>query len=233
MIVSLQPPFDTERFRIVFITTFDLERNRFARNLSRMESRRRISTQDALHPRTTRAIWRAVILELARTGYQALSMEQVARRAGVGKAALYRRWSGREAMMLDLVASIEFPIIAAPDRGNLQDDLLAYLTGAAHLFRRPLARRLLPELYAEMSRGGALGNALRDKLLGLKGLQLQGLIDRAIARSEISPSTDLRLASALIVGPLYWAWIIERRSFEGASLSFIAKSLATALSTSD
>lgn len=196
-----------------------------------MDSRRRTGTQDTLHPRTTRAIWRAVILELARTGYQALSMEQVARRAGVGKAALYRRWRGREAMMLDLVAAIKFPIIAAPDRGSLHDDLLAYLTGAAQLFRRPLARRLLPEFYAEMSRGGTLSDALRDKLLSLKGLQLQGLIDRAIARGEISPSTDPKLASALIVGPLYWAWIIERRSFDELSLLFIAKSLAAALST--
>ena len=184
---------------------------------------------ESLHPRTTRAIWRAVIVELARTGYQGLSMEQVARRAGVGKAALYRRWRSREDMMLDLVAAIDIPIIPAPDRGGLERDLRQYLDSAAQLFRRPLARRLLPELYAEMSRGGTLGNALRDKLLGRKNDELHGLIERAVARGEVRPETDPAMAAAMIVGPIYWSWIIERRPVEGPALGHFAKGLAAAL----
>lgn len=194
-----------------------------------MAPRAKKREQDLLHPRVTRAIWRAVLIELARTGYQGLSMEQVARRAGVGKAALYRRWRSRKAMVLDLVTAIELPIVPSVDKGSLHADLLEYIKGAVRLMRRPLARRLLPEFYAEMNRGGDLGQALRNKLLGPKSLQLQELVERAKSRGEINNSIDPRLASALIVGPIYWAWMIERCSFDESSIATLATSLTAAL----
>src|SRR5690554_408967 len=144
-----------------------------------MAERSKKGEQRTLHSRVTRAIWRAVILELSRAGYQGLSMEQVARRAGVGKAALYRRWSGKEAMVLALIETIDLPTVQSEDKGSLQADLLDYLKNAGRLLRRPLMRRILPEFYAEMSRGGPLGDALRVKLLGLKSLQVQELVERA------------------------------------------------------
>lgn len=158
-------------------------------------------------------------------------MEQVARRAGVGKAALYRRWSGKEAMVLALIEAIDLPTVRSEDKGSLQADLLDYLRNAARLLRRPLMRRLLPEFYAEMSRGGPLGDALRVKLLGLKGFQVQELVERARRRGEVGHMPDSSLASALIIGPIYWTWMIEQRPLDESVMQGMAMSLASALST--
>ena len=82
--------------------------------------------QDAV----TNALTTAFFEELAETGYGRLSMEAVARRAGAGKAALYRRWPSKQAMTAALVsqAATEAPEVA--DTGSLRGDVRAFLTGS-------------------------------------------------------------------------------------------------------
>lgn len=185
--------------------------------------------RDGLHPGTTRAIWRALILELADGGYGELSMERVARRAKVGKAALYRRWHGKEAMVLEMIGSIEIPILAGEDRGDLKADLVDYLTKAARFTRRPLARRLLPEFYAVMNRDDTLGRALRAKLLGPKTSRVNELLERAYRRGEIARVPEPGLTAALVVGPIYWAWLIERSPIDDDTIEKLAGAVAAAL----
>lgn len=177
----------------------------------------------------TRAIWRSLILELAETGYGALSVERVARRAKVGKAALYRRWPSKQAMVLDMIQAIEIPVVSADDCGSLPADLMDYLRKAAHFVRRPLARRLLPEFYAEISRGGPLGEALRSKIQGAKTTRLIELLERARRRGEIGHLPEPALVSALIIGPIYWAWMIERSAVGEETIQKLALALTVAL----
>jgi AcrR family transcriptional regulator len=182
-----------------------------------------------LHPRVTRAIWRAVILELARHGYDGLTMEQVARRARVGKAALYRRWPGKEAMVLEMIGAIDIPLIASEDCGSLRADLADFLEKAARLMKRPLARRLIPEFYAEMNREGPLGRALRAKLTGGKASRINELVGRAVRRGELKYPPDPMTAAALIAGPVYWLWLVERAPADPAAIQHLATAIAAAL----
>lgn len=186
-------------------------------------------TAGHLHPRVTRAIWRAVILELARSGYAGLSMEQVARRARVGKAALYRRWPGKEAMVIDMIEDLDLPIIAAADRGSLEADLADYITQAARLARRPLARRLLPDFYAEMNRDSPLGTALRARLLGPKSSRVLDIVARAVGRGEMAPPPDPTLIPAIVAGTLYWSFVLERRAADAATIAGLSWALAGAI----
>src|ERR1051325_7702158 len=72
---------------------------------------------------------RAVVLEdglaeLASVGFHAPRLERIAKRAGVNKTTLYRRWGTREVLMLEAIterASVKVPI---PDTGSLRGDLL-------------------------------------------------------------------------------------------------------------
>src|SRR5215470_885249 len=79
-----------------------------------------------LRPDKTDAIVAAFYEELAESGHERLTMDRVAARAGVGKAALYRRWPSKQRMVADLVASLDGNYAAQYDRGSLRDDLLAY-----------------------------------------------------------------------------------------------------------
>jgi AcrR family transcriptional regulator len=61
--------------------------------------------------------------ELAAVGYGRLSIEAVARRAGVGKTAIYRRWSTKLEMVLELVTEVAWLPAPLPDTGSLRADL--------------------------------------------------------------------------------------------------------------
>ena len=56
---------------------------------------------------------------------RALSMDEIAARAGVSKATIYRRWSSKEALVLDALRSAIEPVDAV-DNGSLGDDLRQY-----------------------------------------------------------------------------------------------------------
>lgn len=74
------------------------------------------------------ALLDAAWTELQAVGYQALSMEGVALRAGTSKAVLYRRWRNRAEFILATLRQ-KRPMLSgpAPDTGNLRDDVLALL----------------------------------------------------------------------------------------------------------
>lgn len=180
-------------------------------------------------PHVSRAIWRAAIIELARVGYSQMSMDAVARRAGVGKAALYRRWNGKEAMVIGLIAAIDLEIVRGQDRGSLTEDLESYVEEGLRLMRRPLASRILPDLYAEMSRDTALAEAIRDAVYRRKKESIFELVGRSIARGELPSSIDVDLAFDIIVGTLYWRVMVSGRNAAACQAPRLAQALAAAL----
>ena len=161
-----------------------------------------------LQERVTNAITRACFREWARTGYAALSMEAVARRAGVGKAALYRRWSSKLEMITDLLTRAGTPLANVSDQGSLEADIHRFLQKTAHLLERPLVKRILPDLHAEIGRTPALAEAVKNGIQKERRNIGEQLLERAIARGELSPELDRALALDLFAAPLYWRVII-------------------------
>src|SRR5262249_61586247 len=70
---------------------------------------------------------------LAEVGYEAMSMDAVAARAGVGKATIYRRWSGKAPLVLDTVRARGFQLEEGPDTGGLRGDLIELFDQARRL----------------------------------------------------------------------------------------------------
>ncbi len=84
------------------------------------ERRRRPGGRSA---RVRAAVLRATFEELASVGYPALSFEALARRAGVHKTTLYRRWEGKEDLLLDALLEHAGQAVPVPDTGSLRGDL--------------------------------------------------------------------------------------------------------------
>lgn len=88
-----------------------------------MTTRRTPTGAAVLQPDVTQAITEAVLDELAEVGYGRLSMEAVAKRAGVGKSALYRRWRSKHEMISAVVSEFSVSRAPEPDTGTLRGDL--------------------------------------------------------------------------------------------------------------
>lgn len=161
---------------------------------ARDESARAPSGAAVLQDAVTAAIARATFRELARTGYAALSIDAIARRAKVGKAAIYRRWPSKLPMVADLLASVGVATAEAPDSGSLDGDVRDFLIRTLRLLQRPLVRRILPDLHAEMNRTPELAAAVRDGIQVERRTRGTLVLSRAIVRGELRPHLDVELA---------------------------------------
>lgn len=141
------------------------------------------------------AIREAALELLGASGYARLTMEQVAKRASVSKAALYLRWPNKLALVTDALADRARPVPRVPDTGSLPGDMRAFLSGL--LRAKSEAGRVLravsgeiaasPELRAAWERGtgGAITGCLRQ------------IVARAAQRGELPAGADLDLLTEL------------------------------------
>ncbi|MBX7268072.1 TetR/AcrR family transcriptional regulator [Micromonospora sp. Llam7] len=181
----------------------------------------------------TTAIRRALMQELAAVGYGRLSIEAVARRAGVSKTAIYRRWNSKLDLVLEVVAAAAGGRLPALDTGSLRGDLALLFQVVAHALRHPLASQIIPDLLAEAARNPTIDETLR-RVLRTRQQEIAGqLIARAIRRGELPAATDPDAAVDLIVGPLYWRLAIARTPVTDSYLETLVESVALGLGAPD
>ncbi|MEC3981206.1 TetR/AcrR family transcriptional regulator [Amycolatopsis sp. H20-H5] len=157
-----------------------------------------------LQPELTAAITEAVLDELATQGYGRLSMEAVAKRAGVGKSALYRRWPSKQEMVLAVISDFSVALAEVEDTGSLRGDLEATLKAVHDWLGHPRFSRILPDMVAEIARTPGIGIAVRDMIGGPRRARAEVMLKRAIARGELSPDINLELAMDFLAAPIYW-----------------------------
>ena len=147
------------------------------------------------------AIQAAVLELLATSGYEAMTMEQIATCAGTGKAALYRRWQTKSDLVLDTLEAfvdLEWPL---PDTGGLREDLIEALALVAESMEDPLARGAAAAL-AELPGAPTRRSGLRKRMLAARSKALLDIIERAVRRGEVSrvpPPVVADAALALLV----------------------------------
>lgn len=177
----------------------------------------------------TSAIRQAVTQELAAVGYGRLSIEAVARRAGVGKTAVYRRWSSKLEMVLEIVSGVADQSLPLLDTGSLRGDIEALLRIVARALRHRLASQIIPDLLAEAARNPKIAQTLQDALRANQRQVSTLLIGRAIDRGELPAGTDPDAAIDLIIGPIYWRLTVARTPLPPGYVTALAASIAAAL----
>jgi AcrR family transcriptional regulator len=158
-------------------------------------------------PRDSRvddAIGAAVRELLTEVGYARLTMAEVAARAGVGKAAIYRRHATKQEMIFEVLLPERF-LATAPDRGSLRADLAAVLAEIADSMAAP-PPGTVPGLLADIHADPVLRDRFDEKYLAAQRQTLTEILDRAIARGELTTRPDPAALNALLVGPVF-AWL--------------------------
>src|SRR5258707_7980201 len=136
------------------------------------------------------AILRAATDLMAERGLGAMSIEEVACRAGVGKATIYRRWPSRGALALDAFLAEFLGQQPLPDTGTLRGDLLTALRAWIRSVTQTSAGPMLSGLIAEAQQDRALAAAWRDRVVEVVRVQHAVMLDRAISRGEIPAEPD-------------------------------------------
>jgi AcrR family transcriptional regulator len=134
----------------------------------------------------------ASVAELARAGYAAFRMENVADNANVNKTSIYRRWPSRPELVVAVVArmSTRFREVPLPDTGSLENDLITAFTWrftfGRQLEGRAWARLLVERHSPEVE--SIIGDAVRER-----AGEWRDMVKRAVERGELPARTDVEL----------------------------------------
>jgi AcrR family transcriptional regulator len=148
--------------------------------------------------RVVRDVLGAAAQELARAGYAALRMEDVAAAAGVNKTTVYRRWPTKPELVRATLKSLNEGWIVTPDLGSIRADLLRLLGDFVARMKNPEKRCIARMIYAEMDQPEVqeLVRTLHEEHL----VPWRTVIARSIDRGELPAGSDPRLIADLVLG---------------------------------
>ncbi|HET9015894.1 MAG TPA: TetR/AcrR family transcriptional regulator [Thermomicrobiaceae bacterium] len=148
--------------------------------------------------RAERAILEAASALLVERGFQGMSVEEVAERAGVGKATIYRRWPSKAALVHSAVCGIPDDVVL-PDTGSFRGDVLAILA-ARHARAESHAWPMVARIVAEAIGNPDVMSAYRDAVVRPRRALGAEVIRRAKARGEIRADADEDVLLDALVG---------------------------------
>ncbi|MEU5783220.1 TetR/AcrR family transcriptional regulator [Micromonospora lupini] len=130
---------------------------------------------------------------------EALSIEAIASRAGVGKATIYRRWAGKDALLLDALRRLK-GILPQPEGHSLRDDLIL-LVGAIGKNVDPRASKIMPCLVPEVNRSPDHFR-LYQNIISPRRQLMREVLRRGISEGLLRPDIDIEVTMALLTGPM-------------------------------
>jgi AcrR family transcriptional regulator len=147
------------------------------------------------------AILNAALAAITENGYDATNMDDIAARAGVGKAAIYRRWSSKAALITDTLVYWQPDLLTndAPDTGSLAGDLDAVVDRVGRNDNDVVTTDLVLRVALEAARDPELASALDDLMVFRGKRVLSTILARAAARGEISADRDWSLVADVVL----------------------------------
>jgi AcrR family transcriptional regulator len=147
------------------------------------------------------AILNAALAALTENGYDATNMDDIAARAGVGKAAIYRRWSSKAALIADALVYWRPDLVTneAPDTGSLAGDLEAIVERVGRNENDLITTDLVLRVALEAVRDPELASALEDLMLSRGKRVFSMILAQAAARGEVSADRDWSLVADVVL----------------------------------
>ncbi|MEV8599429.1 TetR/AcrR family transcriptional regulator [Streptomyces griseoviridis] len=145
------------------------------------------------------AIIQATVTLLGETGFQGLTMDQVARRAGVGRATVYRRWSSKEEMIISALDTLmaDFDVEAT---GDLRTDLLSMTRWLRDGLLNAPEGRLLPHLAAQAVSDPNFPSSHMDTWVCPWRDAVEAVFVRAREKGEVRADVDLTNVVDMLAG---------------------------------
>ena len=160
--------------------------------------------------RSRRAIFEAALALVGEVGYQKLTIEGIASRAGVGKQTIYRWWPSKAAVLLDaFTVDVDDYADGVPDTGDLAADLKSVLRATADEFNNPAFQAPYRALAVAGANDEELSRTFVARLLE-PGIQVY--VDRLRAAQEagqVDADADVRVAAEMLLSPFSQRWLMR------------------------
>ena len=152
-------------------------------------------------PHLDEALLQAAYDVFLERGYQHASLSEVARKAGVGTPAIYRRWPTKAALAVDLVERESGPL-PIPDTGSIRRDLAEFFRLRLRTWGRPLIHQIVLPVVLEASADNALGRQIRQRFVGYRQSNIDARVLKAVKTGELRADTNPARLADMLNGPI-------------------------------
>lgn len=157
------------------------------------------------------AILEATATLFAERGYDHLSIEGIAARAGVGKQTVYRWWPSKADVLLDALATQADLHIPIPDEGSYAADIQTFLADSFALGRDQRVERVLRALMAQAQIDAEFGERFRSEFLRRRRDALAVIVDRARERGDLPDNPPPNLIPDIVFGVIWYRVLAAHR----------------------
>jgi AcrR family transcriptional regulator len=174
---------------------------------------------------------RAAVLEaafelLADGSYEATTLPEVARRAGVHPTTIYRRWHSKQGLLTDAMLVYAAENIPTPDTGSLRGDLELLLREVIGVLAEPSVRALLGAVVAEATAGSSTLAAERTRYWQERFSRAVVIVEQGVERGELARDVDAYAVIENLVAAAYMRALLTGRDLDD---SFIAQQVANTI----
>jgi AcrR family transcriptional regulator len=173
-------------------------------------------------------ILRAAITELALFDYGGLTIEDVARRAGVNKTTVYRKWPTKAELVRAALVSIFEMFSVGETTGDLRSDLRRVALSLIAFNESPEGRTLVRLRLLHHPEPGLA--EIAKQLRARKVAELVTLVEAGLKRGEVAPGVDVRLLLDMLWGVLFVKLMMNMEPVDSAMLERILDMLLGAAS---
>jgi len=164
--------------------------------------------------RSRRAILAAAIALIGELGYERVSIEAIAKRAGVGKQTIYRWWPSKGAVALEALDDSLATVVDFPDTGDLVEDLRTQMKGVTQLLGSTEVGRVYQGLIAAAQSDPDLSRAHLEQVIEPANVACRARLARAAERGELRPDADRQAMIDLLWGAIYYRLLLHTRPLE-------------------
>lgn len=154
------------------------------------------------------AMLQATLELLAEVGFDVMSIEAIAARAGVGKTTIYRRYTCKEELVADAIESVREEVLI-PNTGNLWGDIDALIENSAQITLSPLGRQTVAMIISSASSNPQFAQIYWTKYLQPRRQAFAIVLERAKARDEVQLGLDPSLVFDAMSGIMLYALIFQ------------------------
>ena len=187
-------------------------------------------------PKVRATILAATLAELTESGYAALTVGNVARRSGVHKTTIYRRWKDREALVADAFTNLLATRGGAiADTGDIGADLRGIARSLVTWLTSPIGKAVLAALMSDAARIPEIADVQR-RFFEYYFRRAEPVISGAIARGELPAATDPDELVRTLIAPIHLRFLvtgepIDETTADNAAKVALAAARAGALSS--
>ncbi|NBD28177.1 TetR/AcrR family transcriptional regulator [Paenibacillus glycinis] len=164
-------------------------------------------------PDAQKAILKAAYELLLESGFDEVTVEKIAERAGVGKATIYKWWPNKAAVVMDGFFSAAADRLPVPDTGSVYEDVLIHATNLTAFMVGPEGR-IIAELIGQGQLDPALMQAFRMHYIQPRRSEAMLLLNRGSQRGELKANLSLALGVDLLYGPLFYRLLVTGESLD-------------------